>query len=94
MQMLVQIGFTALALAPNTSDSSEKQKWLDVLRKENDKMVSSFNMVFDMLFTGASDQHVASWPDLGDKGFALHGASSQSPALRLRIYASLHKSSS
>lgn len=33
-----KIGFTALALAPRTSDSSEKQKWLEVMQKENDKM--------------------------------------------------------
>lgn len=37
--MLLQIGFTALALKLNTSDSAAKQKWLDVMRKENDQMV-------------------------------------------------------
>ena len=36
---LLQIDFTALALQLNTSDSAAKQKWLDVMRKENDKMV-------------------------------------------------------
>ncbi len=35
----MQIGFTALSLGPNTSDSSAKQKWLEVMQKENDKMV-------------------------------------------------------
>lgn len=33
-----KVGFTALSLGLNTSDSSEKQKWLEVMRKENDKM--------------------------------------------------------
>jgi len=35
----MQIGFTALSLGPNTSDSSAKQKWMEVMKKENDKMV-------------------------------------------------------
>lgn len=39
MYLLPQIDFTALALKLNTSDSAAKQKWLDVMRKENDKMV-------------------------------------------------------
>ncbi|DBA98580.1 TPA: hypothetical protein ACH3X1_014381 [Trebouxia sp. C0004] len=33
-----KIGFTALSLGPNTSDNSEKQKWMEVMQKENDKM--------------------------------------------------------
>ncbi|KAA6420785.1 MAG: hypothetical protein FRX49_09174 [Trebouxia sp. A1-2] len=33
-----KIGFTALSLGPNTSDSSAKQKWMEVMKKENDKM--------------------------------------------------------
>ena len=37
--MHLQVGFTALSLGLNTSDSSEKQKWLEAMRKENDKMV-------------------------------------------------------
>ena len=37
--MPLQVGFTALSLGVNTSDSSEKQKWLEAMRKENDKMV-------------------------------------------------------
>ena len=37
--MPVQIGFTALSLGLNTSDSSEKQKWLEVIHKGNDTMV-------------------------------------------------------
>ena len=35
----LQIGFTALKLSLDTSDSAAKEKWLDVMRKENDKMV-------------------------------------------------------
>ena len=37
--LLLQIGFTGLALKLNTSDSAAKEKWLDVMRKENDQMV-------------------------------------------------------
>ncbi|KAL3136183.1 hypothetical protein ABBQ32_007197 [Trebouxia sp. C0010 RCD-2024] len=33
-----KIGFTALKLSLDTSDSAAKEKWLDVMRKENDKM--------------------------------------------------------
>lgn len=35
----MQIGFTALSLGPNTSDSSAKQKWMEVMKKANAKMV-------------------------------------------------------
>jgi len=37
--LCMQIGFTALSLGPNTSDSSAKQKWMEVMKKENAKMV-------------------------------------------------------
>lgn len=37
--LLLQIGFTGLALKLNTSDSAAKEKWLDVMRKENEQMV-------------------------------------------------------
>ncbi|DBB15701.1 TPA: hypothetical protein ACH3X3_003908 [Trebouxia sp. C0006] len=33
-----KIGFTALSLGPNTSDSSAKQKWMEVMKKANAKM--------------------------------------------------------
>ena len=39
MVVLLQIGFTGLALKLNTSDSAAKEKWLFVMRKENDQMV-------------------------------------------------------
>ena len=39
MVVLLQIGFTGLALKLNTSNSAAKEKWLDVMRKENDQMV-------------------------------------------------------
>lgn len=47
--VLLQIGFTALALKLNTSDSAAKEKWLDVMRKENDQMVCDHHLVMHIV---------------------------------------------
>ena len=58
--MPVQIGFTALSLSLNASDSLEKPKWLDleVMHKENDKMVGCL-LSYVMLTVIVPHQYIA-----------------------------------
>lgn len=40
--VIMQIAFTKVVLRPGSADSSSLEKWKDVMKKENESMVSQY----------------------------------------------------